>query len=136
MNCAAFFFHNNQRKNKGKTFFFLLKDTAVAKVWIAKLNREKNNLPSKVYVCSDHFEDDCFDSSLILQSTLTYSDRPIQRRHRPGAILTKFPHKPGKERHFSKQREETHRNKEVCFSYSSETINSKIKISLISKTVR
>ena len=67
----------------------------------------------------------------MLQSTLTYSDRPIKRRLRPGAISTKFPHKPVKE-HFSKQREEILRRKEVCFSYSSETINLKI----ISKTVR
>ena len=76
-----------------------------------------------MYVCSDHFEDDSFDSSRILQSALTYSDRPIQRRLIPEAIPTKFPYKPVKGRHFSKQREETHRKKEVCFSYSSETIN-------------
>ena len=31
----------------------LPKDTAAAKVWIAKLNREKDNLPSKVYVCTE-----------------------------------------------------------------------------------
>ena len=76
-----------------------------------------------MYVCSDHFEDDCFDSSWMLQSILTYSDRSIQRRLCPGAIATKFTHKPVKERHFSKQREETHRKKEFCFSYSSGTIN-------------
>ena len=58
----------------------------------------------------------------MLESTLTNSDRPIQRRLCPGAILTKFPHKPVKERHFSKQREETHRKKDVCFSHSSEAI--------------
>ena len=79
----------------------------MAKVWITQLNREKDNLPSKVYVCSAHFEDDCFDSSWML--------RPIQRRLLPGAIPTKFPHEPVKERNFSKQ--------EVCLSYSSETIN-------------
>ena len=112
-----------KEKIRIKLFFSSPKDTSVARVWIAKLNREKDNLPSKVYVCSDHFEDDCFDSSWMLQSTLTYSDRPIQRRLCPGAIPTKFPHKLVKERHFSKQREETHRKKEVCFSYSSETIN-------------
>ena len=101
VNCAAVYCCNNKRKNKDKTFFSLPKDTAVAKVWIAKLNREKDNLPSKVYVCSDHFEDDCFDSSWMLQSALTYSDRPIQRRLCPGAIPTKFQYKPVKEQHFS-----------------------------------
>ena len=49
-----------------------------------------------MYVCSDHFEDDYFDSSWMLQSTLTYSDRPIQRRLCPGGIPTKFPYKPVK----------------------------------------
>ena len=75
-----------------------------------------------MYVCSDHSEDDCFGFSWMLQSTPTYSDRPIQRRLCPGAISTKFPHKPVKEQHFSKQREEIHHKKEVCFSYSSEAI--------------
>ena len=96
---------------------YLPKDAAVVKVWIVKLNREKDNFPSKVYIWSDHFEDECFDSSWMLQFTLNYSDRPIQRPLCPGTIPTKYPHKPVKERHFSKQREETHRKKEVCFSY-------------------
>ena len=30
-----------------------------------------------MYVCSNHFEDNCFDSSRMIQSTLTYSDRTI-----------------------------------------------------------
>ena len=115
VNCAAVFCHKNERKNKDKTFFSLPKDTPVAKDWITKLNREKDNLPSKVYVCSDHFEDDCFDFSWMLQSTLTYSDRAIQRPLRPGAIHTKFQHKPVKERHFSKQHDETHAKKGFVF---------------------
>ena len=58
-------------------------------------------------VCSVHFEDDdCFDSSSMLQSTLT-SDIPSQRRLHPGAIPMKFPHKPVKGRHSSNQRDET-----------------------------
>ena len=123
VNCAAVYPHNNKRKNRGNTFFSLPKDIVVTKVWIAKLRREKDNLPSEVYVCSDRFEDGCFDSSWMLQSTLTYSDRPIQRLLCPEAILTKFPHKPAKDRHLYKQREEIHRKKEVYFSYSLETIN-------------
>ena len=51
----------------------------------------------------------------MLQSTLTCSDRPIQRGLFPGAIPTKFPHKPVKEQHFSKQRDETHGRKEFAF---------------------
>ena len=95
VNCAAVYCHNNKRKNKDKFFFSLLKDTAVAKncqtLPIAKLNREKDNLPSKVYLCSDHFEDDCFDSSWILQSTLTYLDRSVQNTNLLRQICSKTP---------------------------------------------
>ena len=82
VNCAAVHCHNNKSKNKNKTFFSLPKDTAVALVWIAKPTREKDNLPSKVFVCSNHFQDDCFDSSWMLQSILTQSNRTIQKRLR------------------------------------------------------
>ena len=77
-----------------------------------------------MYVCCDNFEDDCFDSFSMLQFTLTYLDKPIKdTRNRPREISAKFPHKLLKKRHFPKQREETHRKKEVYFSYSSENIN-------------
>ena len=76
-----------------------------------------------MYVCRDHFEDDCFDSSRMLQSALTYSDRTMQRLMCPGAIPTNFPHKPVKEQHFSKQPEEFDCKREVWFSYSSESTN-------------
>ena len=74
------------------TFFSLPKDTAVAKVCIAKLNREKNNLSSKVYACGDHSEDDCFDcfdysavyTNLFRQ---TYSKTPSPRSN-PHKIST------------------------------------------------
>ena len=113
VNCEAVYCHNNKRKNKDKSFFSLHTGTTIGKVWFAKLNREKDNLPSKVYVCSEHFEDDCFHFSWMLQSTINYSDRPIQRLICPGAIPTKFPYKPVKERHFPKQHEKTYRNREV-----------------------
>ena len=66
-----------KRKTKTILFFTLPRDAALAKIWIAKLNREKDNLPKNVWICSDHFEDDCFDSSWMLQSSLTYQERPI-----------------------------------------------------------
>ena len=79
-------------------------------------------------VRSDHFEDDCFDPSWMLQSTLSYSDRPIQRRLRPGAIPTKFPHKPVKERHFSNVKRLIVKKRFVFLIHQ--------KISLTSKTGR
>ena len=72
---------------------YLAKDATVAKVSIGKLNRAKDNLPRKAYVCSDHFANDCFDSFWMPQFTLIYSDRPIQTRYHPRAIPAKFQHK-------------------------------------------
>ena len=72
------------------TLFYLPRDKEKAKVWIAKLNRERNNLPYRVHICCDHFECDCFDSPWMLQSTLTFSGKSIQRFLLPEEILTKF----------------------------------------------
>ena len=47
VNFSAVYCHNNKRKNTNKTFFSSPKFTSVARVLIAKLNREKDNLPSK-----------------------------------------------------------------------------------------
>ena len=55
----------------------------------------------------------------MLQSTLTFSDTPIQKRLCPRAISTKLPHTPVKERHYSTQRYEIHQK----LFYSSETVN-------------
>ena len=89
-NCSAVYYHNNKKKNKDKTFFTLPRDAALAKIWIAKLNYEKDNLPKIVWTCSDHFEDDCFDSSWMLQSSLTYQERPIQHCQRSGGSSNKI----------------------------------------------
>ena len=114
--CSAVYCHNNEKKNKDKTFLTLPRDATLAKTWIAKLNREKDNLPKNVWICSDHFEDDFFDSSWMLQSSLTFQERPIQRHLLSGAVPTRFPHKQTKvkERSTSKKWEENRRHKEVC----------------------
>ena len=93
-NCSAVC--RNNKKNKDKAFFILPRDPALVNVWIAKVNREKDNLPKNVWVCSDHFEDDCFDSSWMLESSLTHPERPIQRHLHSGAIPTNFPPKQTK----------------------------------------
>ena len=74
-NFLAVHCHNNKKKNKDQTFFTLPRDVGLAKVWIAKLNRKKDNLPKNIWISSDHFEDDCFDSSWMLESLLTYQER-------------------------------------------------------------
>ena len=90
-NCPAVYCHNNKKKNKDKTFFTLTRDASTAKVWIAKLNCVKDNLPKNVWICSDHLEDYCFGSSWVLQSPLTYQERPIQHCLHSGAVAKNFP---------------------------------------------
>ena len=112
-NCSAVYYHNNKKKNKDKTFFIFprchIAQVALAQVWIAKLKREKDNLPKNVWVCSHDCEDDCFGSSWILQSSLTYPERPIRRRLHTGGVPTKFPYKQTKvkERNASKNKIKT-----------------------------
>ena len=101
--CAAYGCHNDGKKNKDKSFFLLPKDVTLRTAWIKAINRTE--LPSRVYVCSDHFAEDCFDRRWKLQNALFYKDRPIKRRLIPGSIPTIFPHKVvPREREISKCR--------------------------------
>ena len=113
--CAVVYCHNCNLKNKDKSYFALPKDTKVRNAWIRAINRTE--LPKKVYVCSDHFEEKCFDQSWKLQSELFYQDRTVKRKLLPGSIPTIFSQKEKpKERSFSKSRSEKKKNKEVRFS--------------------
>ena len=49
-----------------KVLTFSFKDAVAVKILIDKLNQEKDNLPSKVYICSGYAEDDCLGSSWML----------------------------------------------------------------------
>ena len=53
---------NNKQANIGEvTYFNLPKDPQRKKNWLTEISRDKDNLPSNVFVCSDHFEDKYFD---------------------------------------------------------------------------
>ena len=69
------------------------KDPQRQKSWLAAISTDKSNLPSNVYVCSDHFEDKYFDKSLDLQNRLFYTERPIKRKLISTATRTLLPHK-------------------------------------------
>ena len=89
--CAAVNCKNTSRKDKDKTFFLMPKDVTIQSAWKNAIRRTE--LPSKVYLCSDHFEEKCFDSAWKLQNELFYKDRLIKRKLLPGSIPTLFPHK-------------------------------------------
>ena len=69
--------------------FNLPKDPQRRKSWFS---RGKSNLPSNVYVCSDHFEGQYFYKSWDLQNRLFYTDKPIKRILISTTIPT-LPHK-------------------------------------------
>ena len=68
------------------------KDPQRRKSWLAAISRDTGNLPSNVFVCSDHFEDKYFNKSWDLQKRL-FSDTPIKRKLISAAIPTLLPHK-------------------------------------------
>ena len=59
---------NNQTKNKDKSFFRLPTIPEIKKTWLNAINRKEGNLPHNVVVCSDHFEEQCFDCSWRLHN--------------------------------------------------------------------
>lgn len=89
--CAAFNCSNTKRRDKDKSFFSLPSDESVKRSWIAAIKR--SSLPKQVFVCSDHFEENCFSDSWKLENDLYYKDRPARRQLKKGSIPTIFPHK-------------------------------------------
>ena len=77
------------------------KNVTIQSNWINAIHRTE--LPSKVYLCSDHFDGKCFDSAWKLQNELFYKNRPIKQKLLPRSKPTLFPHKDkSKERTSSK----------------------------------
>ena len=80
--------NNKQANNKEVTYFNLPKDPQKRKSWLAAISRDKDNLPSNVFLCSDHFESKYFDKSWDLQNRLFYTDRPLKIKLTSTAIPT------------------------------------------------
>ena len=103
---------NNSKKNKDKTYFVLPEEPNLRNSWIRTINR--TSLPKRVFICSDHFEESCFDSNWDLQNRLFYTERSVKRKLIAGAIPTIFPHKTQpKERTSSKARAKKSEKNEV-----------------------
>ena len=117
--CSAYLCHNKSTKNPDKSYFVLPKDPKIRNAWIKAINRTE--LPKNVCVCSDHFEDGCFDKSWELQNRLFYQGRIQKRKLLPGSIPTIFPHKEKQaERSISKLRAKKKESFQVCI-YSKTT---------------
>ena len=91
--CSIVGFKNKQAINSEVIYFTLPKHPQRLKSWLAAISRDKSNLPSNVFVCSDHFEDKYFDKFWDLQNWLFYTGRRIKRKLISTAIPTLLPHK-------------------------------------------
>ena len=101
------------------SYFRLPKCTSVDKDWIHATGRQIDNLPSKILICSGHFEEKCFDPSWKLQNELYYKDLQMSRRLLPGSIPTLLPHKKdNKPRLFSERRASPQRKEEVIYCFN------------------
>ena len=110
--CAAYNCNSESKKTKDVQFFQLPSNDTTRTKWIKAINRTE--LPKKVFICSKHFEEKCFDPSWDLQTRLFYQNRPIKRRLLPDAVPTLFSHKkPQSSRTSSVQRKLAKEREEV-----------------------
>ena len=76
-----------------ETFFALLKHECTRKAWTAAITWKKENLSKKVFFCSNHFEELCFDKNWVSQKELFYTLHYNKRGLIDELILTIFSQK-------------------------------------------
>ena len=88
--CCAFGCKNGG-KTTGISFFKFPKDNQVKKEWIRRVSRVGFEPSPRSVLCSEHFEPESFtyDPALLERLGVQFGNR----RLRPGAIPTIFPHK-------------------------------------------
>ena len=117
--CAVINCNNTTKHNRKVSYFRLPKDTSVHKDWIHATGCPIDHLPSKIFICSDHFEEKCFDPSWKLQNELYYKHCQISRRFPPRSIPTLLPHKKdNKPRVSSEKRALAQRKEEVKYCFN------------------
>ena len=101
--CSVCYCDINSKKKEDKNYFVRPEELNLRNSWIRAINI--TSLPKRVFICSDHFEESCFDSNWDLQNRLFYTERSVKRKFIAGTIPTIFPHKTQpKERTSSKAR--------------------------------
>ena len=108
-------------KNRNVSFFSLPRNEDSRKAWIAALKREF--LPKKVFICSEHFSDDCFEQRCLFQSehmsTIDWKKKSLI----PGSVPTKFWYKKvASGRPASKRREKASIVKKVSSIFFADTV--------------
>ena len=89
VHCSIVRCNNKQADNSQITYFNLPKDPQRRLSWFAAINKDKGNLSSNAFVCSDYFEGKYHDNkSWNLQNRLFCTDRPIKTKMISTAIST------------------------------------------------
>ena len=101
---------NHSSKTKSVSYHKIPSNRALKNAWIGRIKRA--NLPpiNNCYVCSDHFEDSCFEVNLMEQLT----EQKRKRRLKRDAVPSVFNfNKPTKRRPTSKDRLKRKQDQEV-----------------------
>ena len=118
--CCAWGCNNQPKLNKNVTYHILPKDQRIANQWIKNISRPRTNLPKVVYLCSEHFEESCFDAHHDMKRRLLpeSSKSRIKRILNKDAVPTIFPQNPAKNvRESSEKRRQLKEQSEVTFFY-------------------
>ena len=84
--CATSNCSNCSKNNTDKTFHTIPKNKRTKKAWTAAINRKAGTFSKNVCLCSNHFEEACFDKSWTLQAQLFYTSRPKKRKLADGSV--------------------------------------------------
>ena len=102
--CCAYKCHNQYSNNTYTSYHRLPKDPKLAEKWISNINLD-SKLPNQTYLCSEHFEERCFDTHHDMRQRLMSPNAKSSRRLVKGAVPTIFPHrKPSNTRPTSEKR--------------------------------
>ena len=86
VHCCVPWCTNYSSKTKNVSYHKIPSESALRKAWIARLRRD--NLPplENSYVCSDHFESDCFKVDLRQQLT----GQKVKQKLKKDAVPSRF----------------------------------------------
>lgn len=108
---------NYSAKTKSVSYHIIPRDSKLQKAWIARLRRD--NLPplENCYVCSDHFEKDCFDLDLREKVTGERGKRRLKPDSIPSIFNFTTSKRPPKRRSSTENRSFQKQRKQVRADY-------------------
>ena len=106
--CMAFGCTNDSRNTKNISYHKLPDNNELKKVWLVKISREDPKISKNSVLCSEHFEQDCFERDL--KAELLGTKRKAKLKS--GAIPNIFSHRvPEKKRRLTSERRQKEKEK-------------------------